>query len=140
MLNPDSTVKVNTSIESGEVMKIGELSQRLGISERMLRYYEQEGLLKPARTESGYRDYDENAMLVAKRIGMLSAAGLKLESIRTLLPCILDDQPIFDPCLEVRAALHKEVENLDRKLRDLKESRKIIAGYLRSLDQHPPAA
>lgn len=121
-------------------MKIGELSRRLGISERMLRYYEQEGLLKPARTESGYRDYDENAVLVAKRIGMLSAAGLKLESIRTLLPCILDDQPIFDPCLEVRAALHKEVENLDRKLRDLKESRKIISGYLRSLDQRPPEA
>ncbi|MFC3285977.1 MerR family transcriptional regulator [Litchfieldella rifensis] len=121
-------------------MRIGELSRHLGISERMLRYYEQEGLLAPARTASGYRDYDENAALVAKRIGMLSAAGLKLESIRTLLPCILDDQPIFDPCLEVREALHKEVENLDRKLRDLKESRKIISGYLRSLDQRPPAA
>ncbi|MFM9270173.1 MerR family transcriptional regulator [Halomonas elongata] len=121
-------------------MRIGELSRQLGISERMLRYYEQEGLLTPARTESGYRDYDESTALVAKRIGMLRAAGLKLESIRELLPCILDDQPVFDPCLEVRETLHKEAENLDRKLRDLQECRDVISGYLISLDQRPPAS
>lgn len=121
-------------------MRIGELAHHLGISERMLRYYEQEGLLTPARTESGYRDFDEHSVLVAKRIVMLSTAGLKLESIRILLPCILDDQPIFDPCLEVSETLHKEVEKLDQKILNLKESRKIISGYLRSLDQRSPAA
>ncbi|SEM26011.1 MerR family transcriptional regulator [Halomonas caseinilytica] len=121
-------------------MRIGELSRQLGISERMLRYYEQEGLLAPARTESGYRDYDADTALVAKRIGMLRAAGLKLESIRELLPCILDDQPVFDPCLEVRETLYKEAANLDRKLRDLQECRDIISGYLKSLDQRPPVA
>ena len=36
-----------------ETMKIGELSRRSGVSIRMLRYYETEGLLKPKRTASG---------------------------------------------------------------------------------------
>ncbi|WP_244893587.1 MerR family DNA-binding transcriptional regulator [Gilliamella apicola] len=39
----------------GGVMKIGELSKLSQISVRMLRYYEEEGLLSPKRTVSGYR-------------------------------------------------------------------------------------
>lgn len=38
-------------------MKIGELSARTGVSIRSLRYYEQQGLLAPARHENGYREY-----------------------------------------------------------------------------------
>ena len=38
-------------------MQIGELSARTGASVRMLRYYEEHGLLEPERTESGYRVY-----------------------------------------------------------------------------------
>ncbi|WP_213992246.1 MerR family transcriptional regulator [Sodalis sp. dw_96] len=111
-------------------MKIGELARRTGVSERMLRYYEQEGLLQPVRTESGYRDYGAAQIQAAQRIRMLSAAGLKIETIRILLPCILDNQPRFVPCNEVRAALRQEVEKLDEKLRNLGESRQIVASFL----------
>jgi DNA-binding transcriptional MerR regulator len=38
-------------------MTIGEASRRTGWSPRMLRYLEQEGLVVPERTESGYRRY-----------------------------------------------------------------------------------
>ena len=38
-------------------MKIGELSRRTGVPPRMLRYYEQQGLLRPARGQNGYRCY-----------------------------------------------------------------------------------
>ena len=41
-------------------MQIGELSARTGASVRMLRYYEEQGLLEPRRTGSGYRDYAES--------------------------------------------------------------------------------
>lgn len=50
---------MSRSSKRGETMRIGELARRTGVSERMLRYYEQEGLLRPARTTSGYRDYGE---------------------------------------------------------------------------------
>lgn len=115
-------------------MRIGELARRTGVSERMLRYYEQEGLLQPARTDSGYRDYGNAEVQAAQRIRMLSAAGLKIETIRILLPCILDNQPRFEPCQQVRAALRQEVEKLDERLRDLGESRTIVASFLSGVE------
>lgn len=115
-------------------MRIGELARRTGVSERMLRYYEQESLLQPARTGAGYRDYGDAEVQVARRIRMLSVAGLKLETIRILLPCILDNQPRFEPCPEVRAALREEVGKLDEKLRDLSESRRIVASFLNDVE------
>ncbi|ATE58737.1 MerR family transcriptional regulator [Thauera sinica] len=119
-------------------MRIGELARRTGVSERMLRYYEQEGLLQPARTDSGYRDYGEAEVQAAHRIRLLSASGLKLDTIRVLLPCMRGDQPAFEPCQEVRDALRQEVEKLDEKLRDLTESRRIVASYLDGLKTATP--
>jgi DNA-binding transcriptional MerR regulator len=37
-------------------MRIGELSRRTGVSQRSLRYYEEQGLLMPARLASGTED------------------------------------------------------------------------------------
>ncbi|MCQ9617364.1 MerR family transcriptional regulator [Paenalcaligenes niemegkensis] len=106
-------------------MRIGELARHTGVSESMLRSYELEGLPRPARTESGYRDYGEAKVRAAQRIQLLSASGLEIETIRVLL-CMVDDQPAFEPCQEGRIALRKEV----KKLRDLSESRQIVVSYL----------
>jgi len=114
-------------------MRIGELAQITGISERMLRYYEQEGLLQPVRKASGYREYDASQIKAAQRIRMLTIAGLKIETIRVLLPCMLDNEPLFYPCPAVQAALRKELSKLDEKLRELSHSREIIACFLHSI-------
>ena len=37
-------------------MRIRELSERTGVSARLLRYCEEQGLLSPRRQENGYRD------------------------------------------------------------------------------------
>ena len=42
-------------------MKIGELSERTNVPTRMLRYYEEQGLLSSERRSNGYRDYPETA-------------------------------------------------------------------------------
>jgi len=111
-------------------MQIGDLSKRTGISVRMLRYYEEEGLLAPARRASGYRDYGEAEERIVLRIRLLSEAGLKLETIRFLLPCVLTDRPDFEPCAEVLATLRREIAGLDAKIDCLQSSRAILAGYL----------
>lgn len=116
-------------------MRIGELARRTGVSERMLRYYEQEGLLRPARTASGYRDYGEAEFQAARRIRLLSAAGLKLDAIRVMLPCMLNEPPAFEPCQAVKTALRREISKLDEKLRDIGESRRIMAGFLNAVDR-----
>lgn len=115
-------------------MHIGELARRTGVSARMLRYYEHEGLLNPKRTESGYRDYGSDEVDAAQRIRMLSAAGLKISSIRLLLPCVLGEKPVFHPCVQARALLRGEVEKLDIRLRELSETREVVVRLLSAVD------
>ncbi|WP_449412176.1 MerR family transcriptional regulator [Pandoraea soli] len=121
-------------------MRIGELARRTGVSARMLRYYENEGLLNPKRTDSGYRDYGSDEVDAAQRIRTLTAAGLKISSIRLLLPCVLGEKPVFHPCVEARALLRGEVEKLDVRLRELSETREVVARLLNAVDTNETLA
>jgi DNA-binding transcriptional MerR regulator len=120
-------------------MKIGELAERTGVSVRMLRYYEQEGLLQPLRRSSGYRDFGEAEERTVRRIRKLSEAGLKLASIRLLLPCVRTDKPAFQPCPAVLATLRSEIAALDEKIECLQTSRQILGSYLETLPTAEPA-
>jgi DNA-binding transcriptional MerR regulator len=111
-------------------VQIGELSRRTGVSIRMLRYYEEEGLLEPGRRESGYREFGAAEEQLVRRIRMLSEAGLKLDAIRTLLPCVLNDRPELELCEEVRTTLRREINGMDERIRCLRASRRVLVGYL----------
>lgn len=115
-------------------MRIGELARLTGVSERMLRYYEEEKLLHPPRSASGYREYTEREVRIARAICQLSGAGLRLESIRVLLPCMIDDAPRFHPCAEVRASLRNELERVDVKLEELTQSRRLLADFVEQVE------
>src|SRR3569833_4271373 len=115
-------------------MKIGELSRRTGVSVRMLRYYEGEGLLAPQRTTSGYRDYGAAEEQTVRRIKMLGAAGMTLETIQRLLPCVRDNDPAFTPCNELRRILAEQVDLINERIETLSQSRAILAGYLASVN------
>lgn len=69
-------------------MRIGELARRAGVSTRALRYYEEQGLLRPQRTASGQRVYPESAVDRVGLIQELYTAGLGSRLIATLLPAI----------------------------------------------------
>lgn len=114
-------------------MKIGELSRRSGISVRMLRYYEQEGLLKPNRQDSGYREYGAADEQLVRRIRLLGEAGLKLDTVKQLLPCVLSDRPDFEPCSEVLSILKRELGGIDQRIVCLQSSRRVLAAYLGEL-------
>ncbi len=116
-------------------MRIGELSKQTGISQRMLRYYEQGGLLEPSRTSKGYREYNEYSVILARHIRNLNNSGIKLKSIKILLPCIsgAESSPKFVGCPQVKATLQRELEMLDIKLKELNDSRNAVAGFLQEL-------
>ena len=115
-------------------MKIGELSRRTGVSVRMLRYYEAEGLLAPQRTDSGYRDYGPAEEETVRRIKMLGAAGMTLETIQQLLPCVRSNDPEFTPCNNLRRILAEQVGRIDERIETLSQSRTILAGFLSSVN------
>jgi DNA-binding transcriptional MerR regulator len=111
-------------------MLIGELSRRCGVSVRMLRYYERQGLLRPARRASGYRLYSDADLLAVRRIRVLNAAGLKLATIRKILPCARVGSLEFEPCAEFRGSLRRQLAELDSRISKLSDSRRILAAYL----------
>ena len=73
--------------EQGAGMKIGELSQRIGLSLSRIRYYERIGLLRAvARLPNGYRVYPENAVVILGLILVAQDAGFTLEEMQMLVP------------------------------------------------------
>lgn len=64
--------------------KIGEAAQRLGTSERTLRFYEEEELIEPLRTPRGTRLYSASDIERGKVIQLLAAAGASLQEIRQI--------------------------------------------------------
>ena len=100
----------------------------------MLRYYEAEGLLAPQRTDSGYRDYGPTEEETVRRIKMLGAAGMTLETIQQLLPCVRSNDPEFTPCNNLRRILAEQVGLIDERIETLSQSRTILAGFLASVN------
>ena len=65
-------------------MNIKEIEERSGLTRANIRYYEQEGLLAPARRENKYRNYSEEDLETLLRIALLRSLGFSLEEIRRL--------------------------------------------------------
>jgi MerR family transcriptional regulator, copper efflux regulator len=63
-------------------MRVGDAARQVGTSARMLRYAEQLGLVAPARTAGGYRDYGERDLLAA-------ADALRLQARYRVTPAAL---------------------------------------------------
>ncbi|GLW10368.1 MerR family transcriptional regulator [Microtetraspora sp. NBRC 13810] len=113
-------------------MLIGELSRRTGVSPRLLRYYGAQGLLEARRDANGYRSYDEDAVIVVRKVRALLNAGLSTEVIREVLPCTRGDGTEFDWCADLRALIDRELAAMDERIDDLRRSRGTLAGYLES--------
>jgi DNA-binding transcriptional MerR regulator len=108
-------------------MKIGELSRRTGVSPRALRYYEDQGLLTPARLPNGYRDYAERTVVTVRRIQVLLSAGLGTSVIAEILPCMADDTVVLSGrCPELVDGLAKERERMTAAIDDLVAARDIL--------------
>ncbi|WP_306317730.1 MULTISPECIES: MerR family transcriptional regulator [unclassified Streptomyces] len=108
-------------------MRIGELSRRTGVHERLLRYYEEQQLLRPARRPSGYREYEEADVDTVRRVRSLLAAGLNTATIATILPCLRDEgERLVPTCSDLLADLLKERERIDKAITDLEISRSAL--------------
>lgn len=102
-------------------MLIGELSERTGVSARMLRYYEQEGLVVPRRAANGYRVYDEADAEVVADLHCLHELGLDLRSSAALarLGCGLDTPPGSEDRDEVVRAIDAQLATIAARRRQL---------------------
>ncbi|KOG65141.1 MerR family transcriptional regulator [Streptomyces griseoflavus] len=108
-------------------MRMKEMVRRTGVHERLLRYYEQQGLLAPERLPSGYRVYSESDVEMVRRIRCLLAAGLPTSLIAQVLPCIRsDDGRLVPTCPDLVAQLRQESERITRAIEELQTSRTML--------------
>ena len=116
-------------------MRIAELARQAGLSTATLRFYENEGLLRPAgRTESGYRVYDEGALQRVGFIQRAKALGLTLREIHQLA-----HEPA-DSSVEkarLRHALVHKLADTERRIAELETLRSELRDQLERLSAVP---
>jgi MerR family transcriptional regulator, copper efflux regulator len=78
---------------TGRRMQIGEAAERVGLSIRTIRHYEQVGLIVPsARTDGGFRLYTESDLGRLAVVKQMKPLGFTLDEMRDLLG-VLDALP-----------------------------------------------
>src|SRR5262245_55267011 len=86
------TMSTPRRVEAGDVrggepdlMTIGELASRTGLSRKLIRDFEDRGLIYSAgRSEAGYRLFDQSALWCVTVIGNQRSLGLTLKEIQQL--------------------------------------------------------
>ncbi|MFC6507317.1 MerR family transcriptional regulator [Promicromonospora citrea] len=112
-------------------MKIGELAARTGVSPRLIRYYEQQGLLVADRAANGYRAYTEQHVERVDRVAGLVQAGIPTRLVKVLLDAE-DAAERKDPTCprEVAAQLAEELVGVQARIDCLTRSRDTIRDFL----------
>lgn len=106
-------------------MTIGEISEKTGLPESTLRYYEKKGLLRVARDASGRREYGEGDIAWIQFLRRLKETGMPLKAIRRYAELRYAGDATLPQRLEMLRA-HREYV-LDR--------RRCWDGYLSNLDE-----
>ena len=105
-------------------MLIGEVSRRSGISVRMLRHYDSQGLVSPSRrTGGGYRDYSRGDLGRLLKVESLRSLGMGIAEVRTALD---------DPGLDVAAVIDRLREETRQRIRE----EQALLTHLDSLGGH----
>lgn len=109
-----------------QLQTISQVSKSFGVSTRLLRYYEQIGLLRSTRREEyAYRVYDERELTRLGHILLLRKLRIPLKQIAGIL-----DHP--DAAAAV-AAFEQNIRRLDREISALSTIRAVLNGFLEEL-------
>ena len=96
-----------------ETMSVHEVAKLTGITARTLHYYDEIGILKPARlTEAGYRMYDDTALSRLQSILLFRELEFPLKEIKAIL-----DSPDFD----ASEAISQQIKLLELKCKHIEE-------------------
>jgi DNA-binding transcriptional MerR regulator len=118
-------------------MRIGELAERTGVPRRLLRYYEEQGLITPRRLDNGYREYDGHLVDRVMKVRGLLDAGIPTRIIADMLPCL--DQPqdivVANPDPELRTILVRERERMAERISLLEHNLGALTRYIEAMDR-----
>lgn len=102
-------------------MQIKEAAAELKLTPRILRHYEQAGLLAPSRDANGYRRYGPADLRKAGRIRDMIATGFSTREVLAMAPCLTDEGA--GACEAGLADLRHKLAQIDRLIGDLQARR-----------------
>jgi DNA-binding transcriptional MerR regulator len=111
-----------------QVQTVGLVSKSLGVSSRMLRYYEQVGLIESQRKEDyAYRVYDENAVRRLRQIIILRKLRVPVKQILHLFN--------NDDAVSVIEVFERNISGLDEQITALSTVKSILSNLVRELQE-----
>ncbi|MFZ2103258.1 MAG: Cu(I)-responsive transcriptional regulator [Oricola sp.] len=109
-------------------MNIGTAAERANLPAKTIRYYEEIGLLAPARAGNGYRDYSDKDVHRLRFLQRSRSLGFTIDECRLLLS-LYDDK--HRASADVKAVALEKVAEIDRKIADLQSLRDTLAKLAR---------
>lgn len=104
-------------------MKIKDVEKQVGISKVNIRFYEEEGLIHPARNqENNYREYSETDVEQLQEIKKLRLIGIPVQEIKD----------IYENRLTLQEALSHRLDEIEKEERTLKETKLTCQKALKS--------
>ena len=111
-------------------MNIGQTARAAGVSTKMIRHYEQIGLIPAAsRTDAGYRQYGERDISILRFIRQSRRLGFSMEQIAELMSLWSNRQRASR---EVKALAQGHLRALDDKMRELAAMRTALQALVHS--------
>ncbi len=115
--------------------KIGEVASLLATSIRTIRYYEEEGLLTPIRTQRGTRLYSEHHIARLTIILRLTKLGFSIEAIRKIAEIREKSQTGDESSFQMEHHLKEVLDTIGDQIRELEsisveinDARDVISG------------
>lgn len=111
-----------------ETTTISQVSKTLGVSTRMLRYYEKAGLIKSCHREGyAYRVYDEKTVSQIKQIILLRRLRVSVRQIKNILE--------NSEAVTALAIFQQNISELDEEITDLSTIKSILERFVERLSK-----
>ena len=112
-------------------MNVGEAARRSGLPSKTLRYYDEIGLVSPARADSGYRSYSEGDVHRLRFVHRARRLGFPIEDCRLLLSLYGDEGRASR---EVKRIAQQKLVEIDRRMEELRSIRRVLGRLAASCD------
>lgn len=118
-----------------KLYRISETARATGFTESALRYYEEQGLVVPERSDNGYRSYREEHLDALRFVSRAKRLGLRLHEITELLSLVHDDEcsPLQS---RLRDLVTDRIRESQHQIGDLIAFTAELQGVLARLSEH----
>ncbi|WP_297772547.1 Cu(I)-responsive transcriptional regulator [uncultured Roseovarius sp.] len=105
-------------------MNIGQVARLSGLPAKTIRYYEDIGLIRPQRSENGYRSFRETDLHKLGFLGRARSLGFSIEDCRSLLELYGDEDRAS---ADVKSIAQGHLHKIDAKIAELTAMRATLA-------------